>query len=154
MSRCRWWHRLCFLRCDGSDGIGTGGHGIVTIVIGDHRQMQGALLAGPFEIIEDAVFVLKQRLLRIEQSGQRVCRLDLQIRSGRKLCKQLRGGSVERAFINKKVTDLAKQLFAFFNSFLSAVSEKLPSGSAPICLIPARRFPSSFARCASMGWSR
>ena len=58
---------------DGSDGISTGYQGIVTIVIGDSRQMQRALLAGSFEIVENAVLVLEQRFLRIEQSGQSVC---------------------------------------------------------------------------------
>ena len=44
---------------DGSDDISTGGQGIVTIVIGNSRQMQGALLAAPFEIVENAVFILE-----------------------------------------------------------------------------------------------
>ena len=58
---------------DGSDGIGTEGQGIVTIVIGNLRQMQWALLAGSFKVVEDTVLVLKQRFLRIEQSGESVC---------------------------------------------------------------------------------
>ena len=36
------WHRLCFLRHDGIDGIGTVSQGIVNIVMADLRQMQGA----------------------------------------------------------------------------------------------------------------
>ena len=54
---------------DGNDGISTGGQGIVTIVIGNSRQMQRTLLAGSFKIVEDAVLVLEKRFLRIEQSG-------------------------------------------------------------------------------------
>ena len=58
---------------DDSDGISTGGQGIVTIVIENFRQMQRALLAGSFEVVEDTVLVLEQRFLRIEQSRERVC---------------------------------------------------------------------------------
>ena len=58
---------------DGSDGISTGGQGIVTIVIRNSRQMQRALLAGSFKIVEDAVLVLEQGFLRIEQSRESVC---------------------------------------------------------------------------------
>ena len=58
-----------FLFCDDSDGISTGGQGIVTIVIENSRQMQCALLAGSFKIVEDAVLILQKRFLRIEQSG-------------------------------------------------------------------------------------
>jgi hypothetical protein len=58
---------------DGSDGISTGDQGIVTIVIGNSRQMQRALLAGSFKIVEDAVLVLEQGFLRIEQSRESVC---------------------------------------------------------------------------------
>ena len=61
------------LLSDGSDGISTGGQGIVTIVIGNSRQMQSAFLARSFEIVEDAVFVLEQRFLRIEKSCESVC---------------------------------------------------------------------------------
>ena len=59
-----------------------GGQGIVTIVIGDSRQMQRALLAGSFKIVENAVFVLEQRFLRIKKSCECVCRFDLQLCSG------------------------------------------------------------------------
>ena len=58
---------------DDSDGISTGGQGIVTIVIENSRQMQRALLAGSFKIVEDAVLVLEKRFLRIEQPRERVC---------------------------------------------------------------------------------
>ena len=58
---------------DGSDGIGTEGQGIVTIVIGGSCQMQRALFAGSFEVVEDTVLVLQQRFLRIEQPRKRVC---------------------------------------------------------------------------------
>ena len=58
---------------DDNDGIGTGGQGIVTIVIWNSRQMQRAFLAGSFKIVEDAVLVLEQRFLRIEKSCERVC---------------------------------------------------------------------------------
>ena len=72
LSRCRCGIGS-FLLGDGNDGISIGGQDIVTIVIGNSRQMQRAFLAGSFEIVEDAVFVLEQRFLRIEQSRERVC---------------------------------------------------------------------------------
>ena len=94
MSRCQ--HGIgSFLLCDDSDGISIGGQGIVTIVIDNSRQMQRALLAGSFKIVEDAVLVLEQGFLRIEQSGQAVCRLDLNFCSGGKKREQLRCRSVE-----------------------------------------------------------
>lgn len=58
---------------DGSDDISTGGQGIVTIVIGDSRQMQRALLAGSFKAVEDAVLILEQRFLGIEKSCKSIC---------------------------------------------------------------------------------
>ena len=48
---------------DDSDGISTGGQGIVTIVIENSRQMQCTLLAGSFETVEDTVLVLEKRFL-------------------------------------------------------------------------------------------
>ena len=58
---------------DGNDGISTGGQSIVTIVIRNSGQMQGAFLAGSFKIVEDTVLVLEQRFLRIEESRESVC---------------------------------------------------------------------------------
>ena len=49
------------------------GQGIVTILIGNSRQMQGAFLAGSFKVVEDTVLVLEQSFLRIEQSRECVC---------------------------------------------------------------------------------
>ena len=73
------WHRLIFLLRDGSDGIGTVGRGIVTIVIGDFRQMQGAAFCASLQFTADAVFEFQQRPVGIELPGERVCRLDLDI---------------------------------------------------------------------------
>ena len=67
------------LLCDGNDGISTGGQSIVTIVIGNSRQMKCAFLAASFKVVEDTVLVLEQRFLRIEQPRERVCRLNLQL---------------------------------------------------------------------------
>ena len=58
---------------DGNDGISTGGQSIVTIVIRNSRQMQRALLAGSFKVVEDTVLVLEQRFLWIEKSRESVC---------------------------------------------------------------------------------
>ena len=59
------WHRLILL-CDDSDGISTGAHGIVTIVIGDSRQVQCAFFARPLRQITDIVFEMQQGFEGIE----------------------------------------------------------------------------------------
>ena len=66
------WHRLIFLLHDGIDGIGTEGRGIVTIVILDLRQMQGAAFGVSLQFTADAVLELQQRPVGIELPGQSV----------------------------------------------------------------------------------
>ena len=66
------WHRLLLLLHDGIDGIGTEGRGIVTIVILDLRQMQGAAFGASFQFTADAVLELQQRPVGIELPGQSV----------------------------------------------------------------------------------
>ena len=78
MFTCRFFRQVIFYNshfggCDDSDGISTGGQDIVTIVIGNSRQMQGAFLAGSFKVVEDAVLVLEQRFLGIEESRESIC---------------------------------------------------------------------------------
>ena len=53
------WHRLLLLLHDGIDGIGTEGQGIVTIVILDLRQMQGAAFGVSLQFAADAVLELQ-----------------------------------------------------------------------------------------------
>ena len=112
-----------FLRCDDSDGIGTVGRGIVTIVIGDLRQMQGAAFGVSLQFTADAVLELQQRPVGIKLPGERICRLDLDIRSGAKLLHQLRGRAVEGADLRQQFVQLAEQPIPFLNVFLTAVTE-------------------------------
>ena len=67
------WHRLLLLLHDGIDGIGTEGRGIVTIVIGDLRQMQGAAFGVSLQFTADAVLEFQQRTVGIELPGERIC---------------------------------------------------------------------------------
>lgn len=66
------WHRLLLLLHDGIDGIGTEGWGIVTIVILDLRQMQGAAFCGSLHFAANTILKLQQRSIRIELPGQSV----------------------------------------------------------------------------------
>ena len=67
------WHRLLLLLHDGIDGIGIDGRGIVTIVIADLRQMQGAAFCASLQFTADAVFEFQQRPVGIELPGERIC---------------------------------------------------------------------------------
>ena len=116
------WHRLCFLLHDGIDDIGTEGRGIVTIVIADLRQMQGAAFGASLQFTADAVLELQQRPVGIELPGERVCRLDLDVRSGAKLLHQLRGCAVERADLRQQFVQLAEQPIPFLDVDLEEVS--------------------------------
>ena len=102
------WHWLIILLCDGSDGIGTVGRGVVTIVIRNLRQMQRAAFGGSLHFAADAVLKLQESLVRIELPGQSVCRLDLDIRSGTKLRHQLRGRSVKWAGVGEQIVQFTE----------------------------------------------
>ena len=67
------WHRLILLLHDGIDGIGTEGRGIVTIVILDLRQMQGAAFGVSLQFTADAILELQQCPVGIELPGERIC---------------------------------------------------------------------------------
>lgn len=67
------WHRLLLLRHDGTDSIGTDGRGIVTIVILDLRQMQGAAFGVSLQFTADAVLELQQRPVGIELLWYVIC---------------------------------------------------------------------------------
>lgn len=62
-----------FLLRDGSDGIGTVGQGIVTIVIRNLRQMQRAAFRGSLHFAADAVLELQQRPVGVELPDQSIC---------------------------------------------------------------------------------
>ena len=126
------WHRLLLLLHDGIDGIGTEGWGIVTIVILDLRQMQSAAFGASLQFAADAVLKLQQRPVGIELPGERVCRLDLNIRSGAKPRHQLRGCAVKWAGVRQQIVQLAEQALPFLDAFLTAVTEELPRGSVLI----------------------
>ena len=112
------WHRLICLLYDGIDGIGTEGWGIVTIVILDLRQMQSAAFGASLQFAADAVLKLQQRPVGIELPGERVCRLDLNIRSGAKLRHQLRGCAVKCAGVCQQIVQLAEQALPFLERSL------------------------------------
>jgi len=73
LSRCRCGIGSSFLLHDGIDGIGIDGRGIVTIVIADLRQMQGAAFGVSLQFTADAVLELQQRPVGIKLPGERIC---------------------------------------------------------------------------------
>jgi len=120
------WHRLIFLLhdgIDGIDGIGNEGRGIVTIVILDLRQMQGAAFGVSLQFTADTILKLQQRPVGIELPGERVCRLDLDVRSDAKLLHQLRSCAVKGADLRQQLVQLTEQPIPFLDVFLTAVTK-------------------------------